>query len=64
MEERTFIESVIASWPVIAMFSGYVFAVLFVFRPGSRAIHKDVADAPFRNEDRPAIEPAEKEVRS
>ncbi|ROT97770.1 cbb3-type cytochrome oxidase subunit 3 [Histidinibacterium lentulum] len=64
MEERTFVESLIASWPVIALFSGYVFAVLFVFRPGSRAIHDDAASTPFRNDDRPALEPADKEARS
>ncbi|MCB2134900.1 MAG: cbb3-type cytochrome c oxidase subunit 3 [Rhodobacteraceae bacterium] len=50
------------SWVLLAM-SLFFLAVLFwVFRPGSRAIHSDVAGIPFRHEDKPARNGAAKEV--
>ncbi|MGB3315813.1 MAG: cbb3-type cytochrome c oxidase subunit 3 [Albidovulum sp.] len=45
------------SWALLALFLVFVGVVLWAFRPGSRAVHDDIADIPFRHEDKPA--PAE-----
>ncbi len=42
------------SWVLIALFAAFVIAVLWAFRPGSREVHRDIADIPFRHEDKPA----------
>ena len=44
------------SWVLLAMFVFFVGAILWAWRPGSRATHKDAADVPFRHEDAPAGE--------
>ncbi|GAB5447841.1 cbb3-type cytochrome oxidase subunit 3 [Gymnodinialimonas sp.] len=36
---------------LVLSFLGFV---LYAFRPGSRAVHEDTADIPFRHDDRPA----------
>jgi cytochrome c oxidase cbb3-type subunit 4 len=42
------------SWVLLAMTCFFLAVVIWAFRPGSWAIHRDVADIPFRHEDRPA----------
>ncbi len=42
------------SWALLALFAIFVGVVIWAFRPGSRQVHDDVANIPFRNEDRPA----------
>ena len=42
------------SWVLLAMFLFFLAVVAWVFRPGSRRIHEDTADIPFRHEDKPA----------
>ena len=42
------------SWVLLAMFLFFLGVVLWVFRPGSRKVHEDTADIPFRHEDKPA----------
>lgn len=42
------------SWVLLALFLVFAFVVIWAFRPGSRAIHQDVAGIPFRHESRPA----------
>ena len=44
------------SWVLLAMFVFFVGAILWAWRPGSRATHKDAADVPFRHENAPAGE--------
>jgi len=41
------------SWVLLAMFVFFVGAILWSWRPGSRATHKDAAVVPFRHEDAP-----------
>lgn len=52
----TFFRELTGSWGVIAMFAVFLIAVLWAFRPGSGKTYKDVADIPFRHEDKPAGE--------
>ncbi len=42
------------SWVLLALFTVFVGAILWAFRPGSRNIHREIADIPFRHEDKPA----------
>lgn len=42
------------SWMLAALFGVFLFAVYWAYRPGSRAVHDDAAQVPFRHEDRPA----------
>ncbi|GKY86176.1 cbb3-type cytochrome c oxidase subunit 3 [Sinisalibacter aestuarii] len=42
------------SWVLLAMFVFFVGVVVWAFRPGSRKIHEDTANIPFRHEDKPA----------
>jgi cytochrome c oxidase cbb3-type subunit 4 len=41
------------SWFLIGMFGFFVAAILWAFRPGSRATHNDASAIPFRHEDKP-----------
>ena len=42
------------SWVLLALFVFFIGVVIWAFRPGSRAVHKDTANIPFRHEDKPA----------
>ena len=42
------------SWVLLAMFIFFVGAWVWAFRPGSRPLHNDAADVPFKYEDAPA----------
>ncbi len=54
------------SWVLLAMFVFFVGAIVWAWRPGSRATHKDAANVPFRHEDAPAgeINPMTSEART
>lgn len=42
------------SWGLLAMFIFFVGVIFWAIRPGSRKTHEDVANIPFRHEDKPA----------
>ena len=42
------------SWALLALTLIFLGVVAWAFRPGSRALHKDIANIPFRHEDQPA----------
>ena len=42
------------SWAMLAIFGVFILVVLWAFRPGSRRVHEDIANIPFRHEDKPA----------
>ena len=42
------------SWVLLALFLVFIGVVLWAFRPGSRRVHEDIANIPFRHEDKPA----------
>lgn len=54
MDTYTLLRQIADSWFLLAMFAFFIGAVLWAFRPGSRAVHKDTANIPFRYEDAPA----------
>lgn len=54
MATYTFLREFADSWMLLLLFAVFVGIILWVFRPGSRAEHRDSADIPFRYEDAPA----------
>ena len=47
------------SWALLVMFVVFIGIILFAFRPGSNKVHADIANIPFRHEDRPAPDSGE-----
>lgn len=54
MDTYSFMRQLADSWFLLAMFVFFVGIVIFAFRPGSSKVYQDVADIPFRHEDKPA----------
>ena len=42
------------SWMLLVLTGVFTGVIFWAFRPGSRAVHKDVAASIFRNADKPA----------
>jgi cytochrome c oxidase cbb3-type subunit 4 len=57
METSSFLRQIADNWLLLALSGGFLLAVFWAFRPGSRQIHRDSADIPFRHEDKPAPDP-------
>ncbi|MEC7763073.1 MAG: cbb3-type cytochrome c oxidase subunit 3 [Pseudomonadota bacterium] len=51
MDTYSIFREIADSWVLLAMFAFFVLTVLWVFRPGSGDLHKDAAQAPFRNDE-------------
>ena len=39
------------SWALLALTTIFLGIVFWAFRPGSRKLHKDIANIPFRNDE-------------
>lgn len=61
METYSFLRELADSWVMLMLFAVFVGVVIWVFRPGSSATHRDTANIPFRHEDKPAT--SKKEAR-
>ena len=59
METYTLLREFADSWMLLFLFTFFMGVVLWVFRPGSRAEHRDSANIPFRNADKPAAQETE-----
>jgi len=57
MEDTYTVMQVIArSWGAMFMMLVFLGVIVFTLRPGSRKIHSDIANIPFRHDDRPAAD--------
>ena len=54
METYTMLRQFADSWAVLALLLFFLGVVVWAFRPGSRKVHEDIANIPFRYEDKPA----------
>ncbi|MDX5411588.1 MAG: cbb3-type cytochrome c oxidase subunit 3 [Rhodobacterales bacterium] len=54
METYSLLREFADSWMLLALFLFFIGMVIFVMRPGSTKTYRDVADIPFRHEDKPA----------
>ena len=59
METYSFLRELADSWVLLLMTAFFIGAIVWAFRPGSRAVHDDTASIPFRNEDHPARKTAQ-----
>ncbi|WP_298839914.1 cbb3-type cytochrome c oxidase subunit 3 [uncultured Roseobacter sp.] len=57
METYSLLREFADSWMLLLLFTVFVGMAFWVFRPGSRPLHRDTANMIFRNDERPA--PAE-----
>ncbi len=58
MDTYSFLRHLADSWVLLALFLFFVGTWAFAWRPGSRPLHDDAGQVPFRHEDRPAADPA------
>lgn len=56
METYSLLREFADSWMLLTLFGFFVGVILFVMRPGSTKTYKNVADIPFRHEDKPAAQ--------
>ncbi len=54
METYSLMREFADSWAMAVIFVVFLAIVLWSWRPGSRAIHDDIANSIFRNEKKPA----------
>lgn len=51
MDTYSLLREIADSWVMLALFAVFLFVILWAFRPGSRPIHDDAANVPFRHDD-------------
>jgi len=56
MDTYSFLRELADSWVLLAMTLFFLSVFVWVIRPGSNDVHRDIADIPFRNEDKPACD--------
>lgn len=56
MDLNVLMKEIVDNWMVVALFLLFLVVTLWAFRPGSRKVHNDIANIPFRYEDKPAPE--------
>ncbi len=54
MTDLTLWQEIVANKTLVWLFTAFVVCVGFALRPGTRRIHKDSANIPFRHDDKPA----------
>ena len=54
METYSLLREFADSWMLLALFTFFMGVIVFVMRPGSTKTYSNVADIPFRHEDKPA----------
>ena len=54
METYSIMRQFADSWGLLALFIVFIGVIFWAFRPGSRQVHEDTANIPFRHEDKPA----------
>ncbi len=53
MEIYSLLRQFADSWGLVLLMLAFVGVVIFAFRPGSVALHKELANLPLRNDDKP-----------
>lgn len=54
MDTYSLLRQIADSWALLSLFVVFFGVIIYAWRPGSRAIHSDAAQVPFRHEDKPA----------
>jgi cytochrome c oxidase cbb3-type subunit 4 len=53
MDTYSVLRQIADSWVLLALFGFFLATILWVFRPGSRPLHRDSAMIPFRHDTAP-----------
>lgn len=53
MDTYSLLREIADSWVLLLLFIFFLGTWVWAFRPGSRDVHNDAADVPFRHEDEP-----------
>ena len=53
MDTYSFLRELADSWVLLAMTVFYIGAIFWAFRPGSREVHRDIANIPLRDDKAP-----------
>ena len=56
METYTVLREFADSWMLLFLFAFFIGVVVWVFRPGGSKDHEDIANIPFRHDDKPATD--------
>jgi cytochrome c oxidase cbb3-type subunit 4 len=59
METYSLLREFADSWMLLFLTAVFLVVVLWAWRPGSRAVHQEVAVSIFRNDDKPAAADAD-----
>lgn len=51
METYTFLRQLADSWVLLALTLFFIGTIFWAFRPGSKSVHAETANIPFRNEE-------------
>ena len=54
MDNYSFLRELADSWVLLAMTVFFLGTIIWAFRPGSRDLHNDISEIPFRHENAPA----------
>jgi cytochrome c oxidase cbb3-type subunit 4 len=63
MQDYTVLRELSGSIGTVFLVLSFLGFVLYALRPGSRRIHEDTSEIPFRHDDKPASEPVSEEAR-
>jgi cytochrome c oxidase cbb3-type subunit 4 len=47
----TFLRELADSWGVLSLMLIFLGVIVWAFRPGTKALYKDISDIPFRNDE-------------
>lgn len=64
MDTYSLLRQIADSWALLVLFLIFLGVIVFAWRPGSRDLHREAAQVPFRHEDRPAPATPESETRA
>lgn len=53
MEKYTFLRQMADSWMLLALVAVFGLVIFWAYRPGSRRMHDDTSQIPFRNDEEP-----------
>ncbi len=53
MDTYSLLREIADSWVLLVLFALFIGAVLWALRPGSREVHREIANIPFQHDDAP-----------
>ena len=61
MDTYSFLREIADSWVLLLMVLFFLGVIVWAWRPGSKSIHADASDIPFRHDKKPAADSAAEE---